>query len=180
MINTAAAKEYARALFLLARRTARIEEIASDFEAFIRLLETAPKLRLFLLAPQISSDKKCRAFREALEGKVDDNFLRFLLVTISKRRHGILEGINEAYREELNGYYNRQDVEVATAVELTGSEQEKLSAGLSGRLGKKVELKTKVDPHLLGGLVCRIGDVVYDGSLRRRIDRLYHQMLKAQ
>jgi F-type H+-transporting ATPase subunit delta len=180
MINTAAAKEYARALFLLARRTGRIEEIAADFEAFIRLLESDPKLRLFLLAPQISAENKRLAFQEALDGKGDENFLRFLLVTINKRRHDILTGINEAYREELNCYYNRQDIEVATAVELTGSEKERLSARLAGRLGKKIALRTKVDPHLLGGLVCRIGDVVYDGSLRRRIDRLYHQMLKAQ
>ncbi|MCE5273363.1 ATP synthase F1 subunit delta [bacterium] len=180
MTNSVAAKEYAKALFLLARRTDRIEVIAGDFEAFIHILETDPKLRLFLLAPQISAEKKGQVFRDALGGKVDDNFLRFLLVVFEKRRHDLLEEINVAYHEELDRYYDRVEVAAATAVEMTESENSALSAKLAGRLGKKIVLRTKVDPRLLGGLVCRIGDVVYDGSLRRRIDRLYHQMLKAQ
>lgn len=180
MTNSAAAKEYAKALFMLAGRTDRIEAVAADFRAFLDLLDEDRRLKLFLLAPQISAEKKREVFRAALEGKVGGEFLKFLLVTVSKRRQDILGEIHEAFHEELNRHYDRVEVSTVSAVELTDNERKRLTDRLAGHLGKNVSLITAIDPRLLGGLICRIGDVVYDGSLRRRINRLHHQMLKAQ
>ncbi len=97
---------------------------------------------------------------------------------VDKRRQDILPGIHEAYNDQANQYFKRVEVFAASAVELTDKECGLLSDKLARHLGSSVLLRTRVDPGLLGGLVCRIGDTVYDGSLRGRLNRLGRQILK--
>jgi F-type H+-transporting ATPase subunit delta len=180
MNNNAVAKEYAKALFLLASRTERIDRIAQDFADFAGLVKKSGELRRFLEVPQLSAETKKELLERNLRGRVDEYFLKFLLVLIDKRRQDQLLEIQAAYETELDRFYNRIEVAAESAVELTESERGSLIARLTGHLGRTVVLKLKVDPRLLGGLVCRIGDMIYDGSIRRRIDRLCHQMLTAK
>jgi F-type H+-transporting ATPase subunit delta len=118
--------------------------------------------------------------KHALSGKVSEELLKFILVLIQKRRQDYLAGICTSYHEELNRFYNRVEVFIESAVDLTDKEQNALVTRLSEHLERKVVAKAEVNPDLLGGLVCRIGDVVYDGSLRRQIQQLSIKMLKAK
>ncbi|HUU28099.1 MAG TPA: ATP synthase F1 subunit delta [archaeon] len=180
MRTSSIAKEYAKALFLLARRSGKIDLIGEELEEFTRLVEKNKPVKNFLLAPQIGIEKKMKALEKALSGKVDNELFKFLMVLAERRRQEFLAEICAFYQEELDKYYNQLQVFVESAVGLTDTECETLASSLSRHLKRKIMVKSTVNPHLLGGLVCRIGDVVYDGSLRRRLERLSYQMLKAK
>lgn len=178
MNTSAAEKEYAKALFMLAERTGKIDKIAGEYAAVVELIESNRKVKYFLLAPQLSAEKKHRLLKVALEGRVDEHLFKFLQVLIDKRRQDLLAGIYRAYNDQVNQHYNRVEAFASSAVELTEKERSSLIDSLSKHLELSVMLKTSVDPGLLGGLVCRIGDTVYDGSLRGKLDRLGQQILK--
>ena len=169
MTTSPAEKEYAKALFMLARRTDKIEKIAEEFAAVVELVESNP---------QLSTKKKHRLLKTAFEGRLDEHLFKFLQVLIDKRRQDLLAGIYQAYTEQVNEHFNRVEAFAASAVELTEKERDSLIAGLSKHLDRSVLLEASVDPGLLGGLVCRIGDMVYDGSLRGKLIRLGEQILK--
>ena len=180
MRTSSVAKEYAKALFLMAKHLGKIDQIEEDLEEFTRLAEKNKAINNFLLAPQLSAETKKETLGKALKGKVDNDLFRFLIVLIEKRRQDCLAEIYASYRDELNKYYNRLEVFIESAVDLTDTERETLISKLSGHLKRKILFRSTVNPGLLGGLVCRIGDVVYDGSIRRRLERLSSQMLKAK
>ena len=180
MITSSISKEYAKALFLLARREGNLDEIGSELESFNALVETSKPIKNFLLAPQLSTETRIQALKHALSGNVSGELFKFLLVLTQKRRLDYLAGICASYHEELNKFYKQVDVSIESAVDLTEKEKNTLVTGLSEHLKRKVVAKVKVNPGLLGGLICRIGDVVYDGSIRRRVQRLSSQMLKAK
>ena len=180
MRTSSVSKEYAKALFLLAKREGKLDEIGDELESFNALVESNKPIKNFLLAPQISAETKVEMLKHALSGNVSEELLKFLLVLIQKRRQDYLAGICTSYHEELNRFYNRVEVFIESAVDLTDKEQNALVTKLSEHLERKVVAKAEVNPDLLGGLVCRIGDVVFDGSLRRQIQQLSIQMLKAK
>lgn len=180
MRTSSVSKEYAKALFLLAKREGKLDEIGDELESFNALVESNKPIKNFLLAPQINAETKVEMLKHALSGKVSEELLKFILVLIQKRRQDHLAGICTSYHEELNRFYNRVEVFIESAVDLTDKERNALVTKLSEHLERKVVAKAEVNPDLLGGLVCRIGDVVFDGSLRRQIQQLSIQMLKAK
>ncbi len=180
MRTTTVSKEYARALFMLARREDKLDRVGAQLAAFIELVHAHKLIGGFLLAPQISTDTKIEVLRKALTGKLEPEVVKFLLVTCAKRRLDQLEAIGADYEELLNKHYNRIEVTATSARALTESEQKSLASKIAAHLKQEVVIRASVDSSLVAGLVCRIGDVVYDGSLRRRIQLLSNQMLKAK
>jgi F-type H+-transporting ATPase subunit delta len=180
MRTSAVSKEYAKALFLLAKRKGKLDEIGTELDSFNQLVESNKPIKNFLLAPQLSAETKVKALKQALSGRVSQELFKFLLVLTEKRRQDYLSSICASYHDELNKFHNQVDVFIESAVDLTEKEKDKLVTRLSEHLKRKVVARLKVNPGLLGGLICRIGDMVYDGSLRRRIQRLSMRMLKAK
>ena len=178
MSNSAAEKEYAKALFMLAQRTDKIEQIGDQFAQVVELIQGNRTVKYFLLAPQVSAKKKHRLLKGAFEGRIDEHLFKFLQVLVDKRRQDIMPGICDSYSDQVNQHFNRVEAFASSAVKLTDKERSDLIDRLSRHLGRSVLLRTKVDPGLLGGLICRIGDTVYDGSLRGRLLRLGRQILK--
>ena len=86
MNTSPAEKEYAKALFMLAERTGKIEKIAREFADLYELIESNPKVKFFLLAPQLSAEKKHRLLKVALEGRVDEHLFKFIQVIWLKLR----------------------------------------------------------------------------------------------
>ncbi len=180
MRTTTVSKEYARALFMLARREDKLDQVGAELAAFIQLVRTHKLVGEFLLAPQISTVTKIEVLRKALTGKLGPEVVKFLLVTCTKRRLDQLEAIGADFKQLLNKHYNRLQVTAISAKALTDSEKKSLADKIAAHLKQEVVIRASVDSSLVAGLVCRIGDVVYDGSLRRRIQLLSKQMLKAK
>jgi F-type H+-transporting ATPase subunit delta len=173
------ARNYAEALFELAQRKGQAEEYGGALAGVVRLLDEVPQLRLFLETPRIDRKEKKKVLREALSGKVPDPDLNFLFLILDKRRQRMIDGIEKEYQSLLDDHLGRAHVEVAVARELDEATFARVRRELSRILGKEVLAHVRIRPELLGGIVFRSGDVIYDGSVRRRMEQLKRRLLAA-
>jgi F-type H+-transporting ATPase subunit delta len=171
-------RNYAEALFELARRHEGIEVYEDCIQAVATLLEEDPSFRLFLETPRIDAEDKKDVVRKAF-GELPTDFVNFLLVTIDKRRQRLLRDIARAYADLVDEHHNRAHVEVTVAREMSDEMKDRVARGLSDLLGKTAIPHVRVKPEVIGGIVVRAGDTIYDGSLRRRLERMRRQLTAA-
>jgi F-type H+-transporting ATPase subunit delta len=180
---TIIARNYAETLLTLARRSggdAAVEQYAAALDEVAELLRREPRVRQFLETPRVTTEDRKRAVRAAFEGRVPEPFLRFLMIVIEKRRQALLREISVEYGALVDALRGRVRAHVTLARDADQSLQKEIVAALEKRLGKKVVPTFVSDPSLVGGLTVRVGDELYDGSLRRRISGLKRRMLKAE
>lgn len=179
MRSTTIAREYAEALFLLGEKTAQEEEFGSAFSDLTRLLREEARFGRFLDSPKIQLGQKQAVVRKALDGRVPQLFLHFLLLVLERGRQRLIPFIAEEYQELLDRKSGRFPVEVTIAREIDDTAEHELADRLSALLERHVVPSIKVDPRILGGILVRFGDWVLDGSLRRRLMLLRRRMLAA-
>jgi F-type H+-transporting ATPase subunit delta len=173
------ARNYATALFDLAERERSLEKYGEAIESVARLLDENRDFRIFLETPRVPSAAKKKVLKKAFGTSLPPHVLNFLLLTIDKRRQRLLREIARAYHGLVDERLNRVRVEVTVARPQEAEVEAKLEQTLSQLLGKAAVAAVRVKPEILGGVVVRAGDSIYDGSLRRRLDRLRRQLLSA-
>jgi F-type H+-transporting ATPase subunit delta len=173
------ARPFAGALFDLADAEGRLEEYGDALEAVVGLLEEEPSIRGFLETPRVGAPEKKKVLREALEGQVPETVMNFLFLVLDRRRQRFLRPIATEYRRLLDERMGRTHVEVAVARGLDEAGVDELGRRLSTILGKEAVPHVQVKPELMGGIIFKSDDVVYDGSLRRRLDRMKKRLMAA-
>ena len=169
MITEVVARRYAQALHHEATGEVAVH---ADMTLLQRTLDASPELVRCLQSPVISREKK-RAVVERLFGqRVHAATLRFLHLLISRRREALLTSIVQyalALQDEAHGVVR---VQARVSSPLADASRRRLEQTLGQRLGKQVHLQVGRDDTLLGGMVLRVGDTVYDGSVRHQLSRL--------
>jgi F-type H+-transporting ATPase subunit delta len=167
------AGRYAVALFELARDQDALDEVAGDLTGFRSLLQESADLRRLIESPVLSREDQGRAI-SALAGRAGFAGLtqQFLGLLAQKRRLFALPAIIEAYLAMLGQHKGEVSAELVSAVALTDEQLAAVKEQLSKAVGQSVTLATAVDPHLLGGLVVRVGSRMIDASLRTKLQRL--------
>lgn len=180
MRDETVARNYAETLFELASRNDALQQYGDAVETIATLLDEDPKFRLFMETPRIDdADKKAvvkRAFGESLPKHV----VNFVQVTIDKRRQRLLRSIAQQYHALLDAHMGREHVQVTVARPLDDATREVITEKLSAALGKEAIPHVRVDAGIVGGLVVRTGDTIYDGSIRRRLDGMRRRLLMAE
>lgn len=110
--------------------------------------------------------------KQLFGGKVHPFTLNLLLLLAEKKRAGMVEGVQRAYRERYNQVRKRATVKVTSAMALDAQQVESLRHEFAVKLAKDVQVETAVDSALIGGIVVQIEDQVIDGSLRGRLEAL--------
>jgi F-type H+-transporting ATPase subunit delta len=165
------ARPYAKAAFEYARD-------ANAFAAWSQGLKTAtdivadPRVAALTKNPASTTADLALLVNDVAGAKFDAGMQNFMRVLAENHRLLLLPEISAHYEELRSAVENTVDVEVISAVPLDAAQQEKLSAALSKRLKSQVRMQNSVDPALLGGAVVRAGDLVIDGSLKGRLQRL--------
>jgi F-type H+-transporting ATPase subunit delta len=131
----------------------------------------------FFTSGVVSRSKKAKAIRHAFENRASELLTNFLLVLNDHDRLDLLRVVDTAYRELLEERAGHVRVHVLSAVPLLAEQADKLRRELRETFHREPVLEAKVDPDLLGGLVVQLGDWVYDGSVRTRLQNLKHQIL---
>jgi F-type H+-transporting ATPase subunit delta len=144
------------------------------------LLDAEPRFRLFLETPRIGDTSKKELVKEVFGSQLPKHVVNFVRVTIDKRRQRLLRDIAAQYAALLDEHMGREHVEVTVARPLDESTNSMIAERLTGVLGKKAIPHVRVKPDILGGLIVRTGDTIYDGSLRRKLDGMRTRMLKAE
>jgi len=137
-----------------------------------------PQLEEFLSSPAVTRDRKGEVLRKAFHGRVSATTLQFLLVLNDHQRLDVLRAAAAAYRELYEERSGRMKVLVRSAVPLDEDQQERLRQQLREAYRREPVLQTRVDPDLLGGLVVRVGDWVYDSSVRTRLEMIRDQLIE--
>jgi F-type H+-transporting ATPase subunit delta len=168
--TTRVARRYAQAAFEVARERGHVDRWLAELERLVGLLD-GTEAGAFLAAPQVPFEAK----QEFVEQILDD-FLpevrNFVLLLTRRRRIRLLPRIYEEFGRLANEYRGIVVAEVTSAVPLDDADKAVIIRQLSELTGRRVILRTQVDPAILGGLIVRMGDKLIDGSLRTRLERL--------
>ena len=180
MRDETVARNYAETLFELASRNESIQEYGDALGMVAGLLEDDSRFRTFVETPRIDDETKKDVIRKVFRDKVPKQVMNFVLITIDKRRQTLLREISAEYLLLLDDHLGREHVEVTVARPLDDTTENVVSERLSKMLGKQAIPHIRVKPEILGGLVVRTGDMIYDGSVRRRLEDLRRRLLTAR
>jgi F-type H+-transporting ATPase subunit delta len=177
MSNTLVAKRYASALFQIANEQQILGQVEEDLRVVKEVLEYNSDLKAVLKSSKLTIDKKKEIVKNAF-ASVNVFVLNTVLVLIDRHREDQIVEVTDQFLELANEAMGIAEAEVYSARELTDAEREALSATFAAKIGKKsLRIENIVDSNLLGGIRLRIGNRIYDGSLRGKLDRLERKLL---
>ena len=169
---------YAKALLAAAKKAGNLEQVAEDFRATItELLDKTPRLEHVLASALIRAEEKLPIIERVFRGRVTPTFANFMKVVATKNR---LNALRDIYREFLKHYDEYRGiirVKLTTASPVSPQVQQSIQQTLRGMLDGEPVIDSQIDPALIGGLVLRVGDAVYDGSIARQLQQMREQMI---
>ncbi len=172
------AEVYTRSLFEVAKEHDKLDEIRDELNEFADALNDSRDLRVFLFSPYFSTQEKKDGLEKAVQD-VDETFMNFLQLLLERHRMPVIFRIRSRYEDMWKEENKLLAVEVTTAIEL----DEDIVSGIGDRIGeetgRKVELSSKVDPDIIGGIVLRVGNQIMDASIRNRLNQLRKQVARA-
>lgn len=172
MTNRAAAAPFARALFDVARQSDPVR-VGHDLQAFVALVEAHPDLLKVLINAAIPMTAKAKVLSELFKLQpLADPLARILLLLAERDQLIILPEIAALYEERLLDFLHVVRAEVTTAEPLSAEHHQALEHGLAQATGRRVQMSTRVDPTIIGGLVARVGTRVFDGSIAHHLARV--------
>ena len=172
------AQVYSNALFEVASENDVIDDVREQLGQFADELSESRELQVFLFSPYFSSQEKKDGIRKIVEG-ADERFLNFLELLAERHRMPAIFRIRRAYDALWREENKLLPVTVTSAVELDEGLVKGLGERIEEQTGKKVELTSKVDADVLGGLVLQVGNMVLDASIRNRLEQLRKQVARA-
>lgn len=174
-----AARSYAQALLGAAEGAGRVAEVLDDLDELIAdVWQARPEFARLLRSPTLATTEKDRILAEAFEGRAEPLLVRFLRVLNRHGRLDLLAAIAAQARSEWERRHGRRRVTVRSAVPLDEDQVLALRETLVGIVRAEPEMRFEVDPALLGGLVVQVGDDLYDGSIRSRLQRVHRRLLE--
>lgn len=170
--GTVVAKRYAKALFDLAREQNLVGEVETQLQLLIGAINKDSEFRAFLAAPGIPAASKIEAIKASFAGQLLPIVSNTIGLLVERGRHHDIPGVLNAYLAIAGDALGRVDAHVTSAQPMTLGDKDKLAKKFGALLSKTVRVHNETDASLLGGLTVRIGDTLYDGSLRGKLERL--------
>lgn len=158
------AARYAEALLDAAGKAGKTKDLLDEFDALVDVLGAFPKLESILASASIAEDEKV-------------NILRFLKVISQHGQLNYLRAIHGQLHELHDRRHERVRVTLTTATEIDEHQAQRIAEALREKLGGEPVITRTTDPNLIGGVVVRVGDVVYDGSIANQLEIIRKQMI---
>ena len=172
------ARVYAEALFDVAKEKGRLDEVGVQLGEFVDALDGDRDLQVFFFSPYFSSTEKVEGLKRAIDG-ADPELVNFLELLIEKNRMTEVFRVRRQFEQLWKQENKRIDVTVTSAVELDPAVVEKIGEEIERQTGHKVELASRVDDDILGGIVLQVGNMVLDASIRSRLEKLKKSVAQA-
>ncbi len=180
MSTSVTARRYAKALFMLGVEENRLEALAREVHSVAEVVRTSPELTALLSNPVISQEGRNAVMRDICARLALSPSTRSAVLLLTDRRRGaLLPEIDAALATLGDEKAGRVQAEVTSAIPLGEGQYGRLVKVLERLTGRSVTLVRKVDPALIGGVVTRIGDKVYDGSVRTRLAEVRQAALQS-
>jgi len=179
MKSSTAANRYAKALFSLAKDERRLSDVRKELDAIASAFEVSPELRDALLTPlHPAEERKAVLAAIARRAEVAPLLCNFLSYLIDQRRLVDFMTICDEFARLADEDAGLLTAEVSSASPLDDRRKDRLQRALSDHTGRQVRLEVEVDPELIGGAVAKVGDLVFDGSIRTQLSQLRANLMK--
>jgi F-type H+-transporting ATPase subunit delta len=165
------ARVYAEALFEAGKDKGNLDALQSQLGQFTDAVSQNRELQVFLFSPYLSSAEKKDGLRRAISG-AEPELVNFLELLIEKTRMPEIFRIRRQFEELWKEENKLIDVTVVSAVELDPDVVSKIGTEVERQTGERVELSSRVDESVLGGIVLQVGNMVVDASIRNRLEKL--------
>ena len=169
---------YARSLFEVAKDQDKLDVVRDQLGAFTDALSETRELQVFFFSPYFSTQEKEDGLERAVSD-ADPVVLNFLKLLISKHRMPVIFRIRARLDRMWEDENRLLPVEITSAVELDETIVRQLGDRITEQTGRKVELSSRVEPDILGGIVVQVGNSVLDASIRNRLEQLRRQVARA-
>jgi len=172
------AEVYSRSLFDVAKEQGDLDRIHDELGEFADALADSHDLQVFFFSPYFSSQEKKDGLEKLIEDG-DENLVRFLELLAERHRMPVLFRIRRAFDDLWRKENKRLPVTVTSAIDLDKEMVEDIGKKIEEQTGQRIELSSKVDPDVLGGLVLQVGNMVLDASVRNRLEKLRKSVARA-
>lgn len=170
MRNLVIAKRYSKALFNLATDGGWVGQYGRELDEIVRLMKELPDLAHAIQNPMVPETAKRTLFKTVSDQSDMSPIMRsFINLLIEKRRVQHLPEIAEYYHKLIDEHSNVARAQVTAAAQLSPEVIQEIAQSLEKKTGKKIVVEFKQDATLIGGVVAQIGDMVFDGSVRRQL-----------
>lgn len=169
---------YVQALFEIAKAQNAFPQTTQDLEKVVELLRENEELRKVLLHPAIPRERKAQLVDSLLAPHLSPLVRNFLRLIIDKRREKILEFIMYEYKSIADLLGGAARATIQAAIPLSESQLSRIREVLERLSGKEVEIRTEINPKILGGVIIRIGNKIIDGSITSRLKNLRRRLVE--
>lgn len=173
-----AARVYAEALFEAGRDKGKLDSLQSQLGQFADAVDGSHDLQVFLFSPYLSSNDKKEGLKRAVAG-AEPELSNFLELLVEKHRMPEVFRIRRQFDELWKKENRRLDITVTSAVELDEAVVSKIGQEVERQTGEEVDLASRVDRDILGGIVLQVGNMVLDASIRSRLEKLRKSVASA-
>jgi len=179
MSARSASRRYAGVLFEVVQKSGDLAKVETELNAFVALLDGNSELQAVLADPAIAKPAKHAVLEQILNTAtgLSGEVRRLLLMLADRGRLGIVRDVASAYGARLMVHRNIVQAQITTATTLPDSKRDALAKALSAAASADVRLQEKLDPAIMGGIIARVGSVVYDASLTRQLEKMRQQLL---
>jgi F-type H+-transporting ATPase subunit delta len=169
------AEVYARSLFEVATERDILDTIREQLNQFADALHDNRDVAVFFFSPYFASDEKKAALHRAVTG-ADPAMMNFFEALIERHRMPVIFRIRTRFEELWDKTNKLLPVQVTSAVELDPATVEQIGQRIGEQTGNKIELSSRVDPDIIGGIVLRVGNFIMDASIRTRLEKLRREV----
>lgn len=173
-----AARVYAEALFEAGKDRGKLDALQSQLAQFVDAVDGSRELQVFLFSPYLSTADKKEGLKRAISG-AEPELTNFLELLAEKHRMPEIFRIRRELDELWKKENRRLDVTVTSAVELDEAVVKKIGQEVERQTGEEVDLASRVDDGILGGIVLQVGNMVLDASIRTRLEKLRKSVASA-
>ncbi len=173
LISSEIAEPYAQALMSLAQQNDLADQFGDTFRALESLFAESEEFRDFIANPVVDPEAKKSVLKRVMGDDANSYLVNFMMLLVDKRRIMFLETIGQQYLELLRKFNQVVLAEVTSAKELEDEQKQRIVEKVKGMTdANDVELKTIIDPSLIGGVIIKVGSRVIDASLRGQLRRI--------
>jgi F-type H+-transporting ATPase subunit delta len=171
---------YAVSLLETAVEKKNLDVVTTDVQLLVDTLKQNRKLELMLESPVIRPELKLKILEEVFGKRISKESMDFIEFVISKQRENLLQSIGNRFLELRDEYLGIANVVVTAASEFTNEQKNVLQSRLEKILNKKVRLNFKIDLDLVGGFIAKVGDTLYDASIKHQLELLKKKFLTGE
>ena len=179
MNNKGMTKKYARALYNVAVQQEDVKEVSDRINYIANVMKAVPEFSQLLQTHRVSTENKINILKNVLKDNVSSLEIELISDILEHNNILILSDIAKHFEYLVETDSNLVNMSITSATELSAEEVEHIQSNIESQLNKKVDVQTKIDKSLIGGVRLRVGNIVIDNTISRRLDMLKNTLTQA-